>query len=172
MPAPRTAPSKSSPSPRILTEKDGHAIKESLRELIRQRAHNIFEQSGWLHGQADAHWLEAEAQLLQNLQVSESGNWIAINASLSKESGKDVQIVVEPTRVIIRAGKRRQAETSTGTWQEEEVAFFASELPAEVDPSTATASVKNQKLTMMVEKKSTKESPKDSAAATNVSVSS
>jgi HSP20 family molecular chaperone IbpA len=171
MPAAKTAPSKSSASPQFLNEKDGREVKDSLQQVIRKRAHSIFEQSGWQHGQADAHWLQAETQLSQNLQVSESGTWISINASLPKESGKDVQIVVEPTRVIIRARNQRRGETSTATWQEEAVTFFASTLPAEVDPSTATASVKNQKLTMMVEKKSTKETPRG-PAVTGASVSS
>jgi HSP20 family molecular chaperone IbpA len=87
--------------------------------------------------------------------VRESGSWLAVNASLPDVAPEDVLIAVEPKRVLIQAVRgdeiRNDAARETGSTRRE--LFLVQDLNVEVDPETASASLKDQKLTLMVKKK-------------------
>ena len=143
-------------SPRIIGETEKQSFLQSLSRRVSERAHRLFESSGREHGNDRAHWLQAENEVLRRgLEIRESGSWLSINALLPNVSADDFQVCVEPNRVIVRVEKTQNIESSDslerGLMQHE--LFIAQELNAEIDPSTASAAFRDQKLTLMVKKR-------------------
>ncbi len=148
-------------TPRIIGETEKESFIHSLRRRISERAYRLFESLGREHGNEDAHWLQAENEVLQHgLEIRESGSWLSINAQLPDVSADDIQVCVEPNRVILRVETTENIEVSDP--QEREITqrelFIAQEL-TEVDPSTASAAFKDQKLTLMVKKRFPESAP-------------
>ena len=90
----------------------------------------------------------------RGFEIRESGSWLSINAHLPDVSADDIQVYLEPTRVIVRAEKTKMTQNpdsqEQGLTQRE--LFLAEDLNMEIDPSTASAVFKDQKLTVMVKK--------------------
>jgi HSP20 family molecular chaperone IbpA len=156
----RTAVTGSSPTapktPRFADNDAKARIAQALQDRISLRAYSLFEESGRPDGNHFADWLQAESEVLQRtLDVRESGSWLAVNASLPDVAPEDVLIAVEPKRVLIQAVRgdeiRNDAARETGSTRRE--LFLVQDLNVEVDPETASASLKDQKLTLMVKKK-------------------
>jgi HSP20 family molecular chaperone IbpA len=143
-------------TPRIIGESEAKSFHQSLHRRISERAYRIFESSGRAHENDRAHWLQAESEVLRHgLEIRESGSWLSIHALLPGISASDVQIFVAPARVIVRVEKTQTIEGAEppqrGLTQHEE--FLARELNTEIDPGTASAAFKDQKLTLMVKKR-------------------
>lgn len=146
----------SSTSPKILREDEKETLNQAIHRRISEHAFGLYESSGRAHGNHHAHWQEAESKILQHgLEVRESGSWLSVNASLPDVSGEDVQVCVEPNRVIVHAEKTEETKNpeshEQGLTQHE--LFLLEDLNVEVDPSTASVSFKDQKLTLMVKKR-------------------
>jgi hypothetical protein len=161
----------STSTPKIIAESEKESLHHDIHERIAERAYSLYETSGREHGNADQHWLQAESEvLLQGLEIRESGSWLSINAALPDISPEDVEICLEPERVIVRAKKREAIQDSSSHTQglmQTEV-FLVKSLPLEIEPSTASAAFKDQKLTLMV-KKRYPESAKDTPSARTAS---
>ena len=142
-------------TPRISGEAEWQDFGQTLRRRVSDRAYHLFESSGREHGNDHAHWLQAEREILQRgFEIRESGSWLSINAHLPDVSADDIQVYLEPTRVIVRAEKTKTiqnpASEEQGLTQRE--LFLAADLDTEIDPSTASAVFRDQKLTLMVKK--------------------
>jgi HSP20 family molecular chaperone IbpA len=142
--------------PKFADEDGKSRIAQGLQDRISLRAYSLFEESGRPGGNHFADWLQAESEILQRtLDVRESGSWLAINASLPDVTPEDVLISVEPKRVLIQAIRSEAIKNDnareTGSTRRE--LFLVQDLNVEVDPETASASLKDQKLTLMVKKK-------------------
>jgi HSP20 family molecular chaperone IbpA len=163
----RTALSgKSSPAaPKIITENDRNAFDQTIHRQVSERAYSLYDAAGRQDGNSDQHWFQAESEtLLQNLDVRESGSWMSVNAALPDVSAENIEIFLESHRVIVRVQKREglQGESGKGSGSALQDLFLSKILPAEIEPSTASASFKDQKLTVMVKKRypeGTKETP-------------
>jgi HSP20 family molecular chaperone IbpA len=158
-------------TPKIIAESEKESLHQAIQERIAERAYSLYEASGREHGNADQHWLQAESEiLLQGLEVRESGSWLSINAALPDASAEDVEICLEPERVIVRAKKREAIQDSGSQTQDlmQTEVFLVRSLPVEIEPSTASAAFKDQKLTLMV-KKRYPESAKDTPSARTAS---
>ena len=134
-----------------------HRMKE-VSETIGRRAYEFFEQRGREIGRDIDDWLHAEWELLQpcRIEISEDDKALKIRAEVPGFSAKDIQISVEPRRIIISgqsqtAEDQKTAKTVTSEWKLVEI-FRALELPAEVDPARATATVKDGILELSIEK--------------------
>jgi HSP20 family molecular chaperone IbpA len=143
-------------TPRIIGETEAESFHQSLYRRVSERAYRIFESSGRTHENDQAHWLQAEREVLRHgLEIRESGSWLSIHALLPEVSAADLQIYVAPDRIIVRVEKAQIIESSNplqrGLTPHEE--FLAQELNTEIDPSTASAAFKDQKLTVMVKKR-------------------
>ena len=143
-------------TPRIIGETEAESFHQSLYRRVSERAYRLFESSGRAHENDQAHWLQAESEVLRHgLEIRESGSWLSIHALLSEVSAADIQIYVAPDRVIVRVENTQTVENSDppqrGLTQHEE--FLAQELNSEIDPSTVSAAFKDQKLTVMVKKR-------------------
>jgi HSP20 family molecular chaperone IbpA len=167
-PAPIEKPVAS--TPKIIGESGKEALHQAIHGRVSERAYSLYEASGREEGNAERHWLQAEGEILQQgLEVRESGSWLSVNASLPDVSADDMEIYVGPERVIVRAQKRRATENKASQTQTTHMELFlARNLPVEVDPSTASAAFKDQKLTLMVKKRypeGAKDTPSSRAAS-------
>ena len=50
-----------------MVARERHAIEESLRKKIEQRAYEIWENEGGPHGRDMDHWLRAEAEIMRSM---------------------------------------------------------------------------------------------------------
>jgi HSP20 family molecular chaperone IbpA len=145
----------SAKTPRIVGETEKQDFEQVLRRCVSERAYRLFESSGREHGYDRAHWRQAESEVLQHgLEIRESGSWLSINAYLPDVSAEDIQVYLEPNRVIVRAEKTQTVQNADSQEQgfTQRELFLAEELNAEIDPSTASAAFKDQRLTLMIKK--------------------
>lgn len=159
MPATRTAfssrPKLASATPSFISGREADELEQAIYGEIRERAYLLFEQSGREPGNEGANWLRAESEILHpGLQVRESGSWVTLIASIPDASGLDMQIVVRPTRVLVRARESSNGRDSSELAKQggREI-FLAANLTAEVDPPSAAASFKDHNLHLMVKKR-------------------
>jgi HSP20 family molecular chaperone IbpA len=144
MATPKTALSGSAKTPQILSEDQHAAFQDRVRQSISQRAYDIYRESGAQDGNDYQHWIQAENEVLQRgIEVRESGSWLALNASIPDNSADNVEICLTPTSVSVRAEKGAT----------ERDIFLTHDLNTEIEPSTASATLKDQKLTIMVKKR-------------------
>ena len=131
---------------------------KEVSEAIGRRAYEFFERRGQEIGWDIDDWLHAECELLRRvpIEISEDDKVLKIRAEVPGFSAKDIQISVEPRRIIISGQSQttedqETAKTVTSEWKSNEI-FRALELPAEVDPAKATAAVKDGILELSIEK--------------------
>ncbi len=124
-----------------------------LRELIARQAYRLFEEAGFQHGHDLDHWLLAESELLTSISplVAQTATAITVSAAVPGFDAPNIKIHIQPKRVFI-TGKRLEnyevmkdqrmvhAEQVLGR------VFSAVELPEEIDPSKATATLTDGKL--------------------------
>jgi HSP20 family molecular chaperone IbpA len=65
----------------------------------------------------------------------------------------NIEVYLEPTRVIVRAEKSESNQDSDTREISQQEIFLLQDLDTEVDPATASAAFKDQKLTLMVKKR-------------------
>ena len=139
----------------MLAEDQNAAFQDKVRQRVAERAYDIYQNSGGQPGNDYEHWIQAENEVLQRgIEVRESGSWLALNASIPDSSADDVEICLTPTSVTVRAEKSEQikdAANEQGLNQRE--IFLTHDLNTEIEPSTASATLKDQKLTIMVKKR-------------------
>ena len=159
MPATRTAfrsrPTLASTIPNFVSGREAEELEQLISAKISERAYLLFEQSGREPGNEGGNWSRAESEILRcGVQVRESGSWVTLTASIPDASGLDMQIVVRPTRVLVRAREACTGQDSSEpTKQDEREIFLAANLTAEVDPPSAAASFKDHNLHLMVKKR-------------------
>jgi HSP20 family molecular chaperone IbpA len=156
MATPKSALSGSSRTPQILSEDQHSAFQDKVRQSISRRAYDIYQNSGSQDGNDYEHWIQAENEVLQRgIEVRESGSWLAFNASIPDGSADNVEVCLTPTSVIVHAEKAEPITNATGNAQElsQREIFLAHDLNTEIEPSTASATLKDQKLTIMVKKR-------------------
>jgi HSP20 family molecular chaperone IbpA len=171
MATPKTALSEKSSSgtPKLLRNEEKAGLHQSIYHRIAERAYALFESSGRKHGHDAEHWLRAESEILhRGLEIRESGSWLSVNAYLPDVSAEDVQVLLEPDRVVIHTEKnksKQNTKSETSETSREEV-FLVEDLATEVEPETATASFRDHKLSLMVKKRYPLSAPADQQAAT------
>lgn len=131
---------------------------DEIFDSISRRAYEIFEGSGYAPGRELDNWFQAERELLHpvHIQVNESENALEIQAEVPGFSEKELEVSVEPQRLVI-SGKR---ETKTEGKKEKAVySEFCSDqilrvvdLPAEVETDKAVANLKNGVLELRLPK--------------------
>jgi HSP20 family molecular chaperone IbpA len=142
-------------APRFVSRAEAEALDQAIRNRIADRAYQLYEASGYAPGHDREHWLQAEAEeLRRGLEVRESGSWMAVNGSIPGVAAEDVEIYVDARRIIIRAKKHGSVLADGASLKEPETEILlGADLPAEVDPATAAASLKDGKLILMVKKR-------------------
>jgi HSP20 family molecular chaperone IbpA len=132
-------------------------LQQEIRQCIAARAYQLYKESGYQDGNDERNWRQAESDVLQrDIEVRESGTWLALSAILPDFSAQDVQIGVDPSRVLVKAERQpslQEPRENAAQSAEHKKFFWAADLPIEVDPSTTTASLKNCKLSLMLKKR-------------------
>jgi HSP20 family molecular chaperone IbpA len=131
---------------------------DAIFDAISRRAFEIFEGSGHAPGREVDNWFQAERELLHpvHIQVNESEGALEIQAEVPGFSEKELEVNVEPRRLVI-SGKR---DTKTEGKNEKAVySEFCSDqilrivdLPAEVETNKVVANLRNGVLELRLPK--------------------
>jgi HSP20 family molecular chaperone IbpA len=145
---PALVPTAVPKAPQFIDKSQVEALENAIRNHVARRAYQLFELTGCQDGNDLSHWLQAESEVLRPaVQVHESGSWIAIDVCVPQIATHNVQIYVEPNRVMVRA-RRTESSTSDSALPAEEELFLVAHLEQEVDPATASASLRDHTLTV------------------------
>ena len=140
-------------APRFVNKSEADELEHAIRNRIADRAYQLYEASGYAPGRDREHWLQAESEVLrQGLDVRESGSWLSVNGSLPSVAAEDMEIYVDARRIIIRAKQQPSQTVPASSGISSTEMFLGADLPTEVEPGTATAALKDGKLTIMVKK--------------------
>jgi HSP20 family protein len=131
---------------------------KEIYEVIAQRAYELFDGRGRQDGFDLEDWLSAERELLRpiSLEVTESDNRLTVRAEVPDFSEKDLKVSLEPRRLVItgkveEASEQKAGETFYTSRHSNEI-FHTLDLPAEVDPLTASATLKQGILELLLPK--------------------
>jgi hypothetical protein len=117
----------------IFTAAQEEQFASKLRQRIQERAYQHYERQGSVDGRHDAHWLQAERELLQHAPpVHESGAWSTANIALQNADTRNIQVLILENRATVAL-----ADPPT---------YFLIRWPNRVDPMTATAYLKGNTL--------------------------
>jgi HSP20 family molecular chaperone IbpA len=136
-----------------------HKRKTELDLMIARRAFELFEGRDGRHGHDVDDWITAERELLRPYRhnLKESAEAVVFHAKLPCSFTPDqFNISVEPRRLMV-SGERELEVTFVGdgpTHMEKQTQriFRMEELPADVDPSGTTATLKGNLLEIMMPK--------------------
>jgi len=118
-------------------------------EAISRRAYEIFEGSGYAPGRELDNWFQAERELLHpvHIQVNESEEALEIQAEVSGFSEKELEVSVQPQRIVISGKRETNTEQKKGKSVYSETCsdqiLRIVDLPAEVETNKVVASLKN-----------------------------
>ncbi len=124
-------------------------LAEEIERLVARRAYELFEARGCAHGFDREDWLRAHSEILVNvpLDVTETETGLIVRADVPGLGENDVEVLVAP-RALCIIGKRQATSNEEGkqTVYSERRAnqiFRALDLPAEIDPDRAGATLEN-----------------------------
>jgi HSP20 family protein len=129
-----------------------------LQEAITRRAHELWETGGFANGNAIDHWLRAESELLRfaPVEITESEEEVCGYAEVPGLNARDLDIHLEPERLIIRGKAEQSRDRTRGqisyTEREGTQVFRALTLPAAVDTNNATAVLRDGVLELTLPK--------------------
>ena len=122
---------------------------EELHNSIARRAFELFEGNGRWPGRELEDWLRAESELLHptHLELTESDNHLNVRAEVPGFSAKDLEINVEPRRLTVSGKRETKEENKKGKTIYSELStgeiLRVVDLPADVDTSNITATLKD-----------------------------
>ena len=131
---------------------------QQISAAIARRAYELFEARGSEHGHDGEDWFRAESELLTPIPatVVDTDGELTVTAEVPGFTGKDLEVLAEPRRLIIRAKKQETMEQEKGRTalhgKMSNEMFHFLELPHEVDPNKMTATIKNDVLEVTLAK--------------------
>jgi HSP20 family molecular chaperone IbpA len=132
--------------------------REHLNDAISRRAFELYEKEGRVDGQDLRHWLEAERQILYpvHIKLEDADSEFVVLADLPGFTASEIEVSVEPRRVIITGKRDSKEENMQGdaVYVEEcsDEIFRTMDLPAEVNVLKVTAMLKDGVLTVQLPK--------------------
>jgi HSP20 family protein len=153
-----TPPVKEAMPMKLLPGSDLFDRIQDMSNSIARRAFEIFEDRGRAFGHDLEDWLRAESEFLHpiHLDIAESDDAVTVRAEVPGFTAKELEVGVEPHRLTI-SGKREtdQDRASKKTIYTEHCVnqiFRSIDLPAEVDSSKVTATLKDGVLELSMPK--------------------
>ena len=131
---------------------------EHLYDTISRRAFELYEKDGRVDGHDLRHWLEAERELLHpvHMKLEETEGEFVVQAELPGFTASDVEVSVEPRRVIITGKRESKEENKQGgavyVEQCSDEIFRTMDLPGEVNVMKVTATLKDGVLNIQLPK--------------------
>jgi HSP20 family molecular chaperone IbpA len=142
----------------VSLEEDLFQHTQDVFNLIAQRAFEIFESRGRVHGNDREDWFLAESKLLTPVKFhfSESGEQLTARAEVPGFHRQEIKVSLEPRRLSI-SGKTEHRESSESekhphSHRHAEMMYRAIDLPCEVDPSKAQATFNDGRLEVVMPK--------------------
>ena len=140
-------------SPELASRERLKVLEDQLHDRIAERAFQFFEREGRVDGQDWAHWFQAETDVLAlKPEIQESTDTVMVIARLPNIRPEDIEIGVGEHEAIIRT--TTEQVTKTPESKERKELFQSAQWPWEVDPATATASLRDAVLTLVAKKRS------------------
>lgn len=146
--------------------------KDDIDRMIEQRAYELFEGRGSLHGQDVVDWLEAEHEIVHGCRhdLREFPEAIILRAEMPSSYPADqILVSVEPWRLVV-SGEREVdvsywdgAKTCTETRPQR--IFRAHDLPSQVNPSASTAILRDNSLEVVMPKADVAKKPEARSAS-------
>lgn len=138
-------------SPTVITMPEpASTFDHSLREIydhISSRAYELFSQRGYDHGHHFEDWVRAESEILQPVpvEIADDDDSLIVRAEVPGFTPKDLEVKVEPSRLLIRGQsentRQRSAEKTIYSECEKSQIFRVVNLPTKVNPDKVTASL-------------------------------
>ena len=151
-------PAKKRAALRALPPSDLFERMQETYNAIARRAFEAFEGRGRTDGHDLEDWFRAESELLHplHLDVAETDQAVTIHAEVPGFNAKDLEVSLEPHRLVI-IGKRgtkeeRKAKTTIYSEHCSNRLLRSIELPADVDSSKVTAILKDGVLELVIPK--------------------
>jgi HSP20 family molecular chaperone IbpA len=148
-------PSQSNNSVPVLVNPEESHLHSKLNSKIASRAYELYEQNGANHGNDLFNWLQAETEILTRIpEIRQTDSSFSVFAPLESFSAEEISVTVEPGRALILADKHHSSDANAreGSQSSRESAFFITEWPGQVEPSTATAQLKQGNLVLTVKR--------------------
>ena len=130
----------------------------TMYDLIARRAFEICERRGGGPGQELEDWLRAESELLHPVpvNVTELDGQYIVRAEVPGFCGSDIEIGVEPRRLVISGnretrGQQENGQTIRSEWRAERI-LRTVDLPSGIDTSKVSTALKDGILTVDVPK--------------------
>lgn len=124
-------------------------LSQGLKDLISHRAYELFELRGSVHGFDREDWLQAESEILMEVpvEVAETEAGFTVLAKLPGLGENELEVGVGPRSLCI-TGKRTETleekdERGVSTERRTRKIFRAVDLPSEIDPAQASATISN-----------------------------
>jgi HSP20 family protein len=153
-----TQPAKEAAPMKLLSGSDLFDRIQDMSNSIARRAFEIFEDRGRAFGHDLEDWLRAESEFLHpiHLDLAESDDAVTVRAEVPGFSAKELEVGVEPHRLTIsgkrEANEERKSKKTIYSEHCQNQIFRAIELPAEVDSSKVTATLKDGVLELSMPK--------------------
>jgi HSP20 family protein len=122
-----------------------------INDLVARRAYELFESRGRQHGNDLEDWLQAESELLRPIpiEVAEQDDTLTVRAEIPGFATEDLEIKMEPSRLLIKGKKEQPTERKTRKTTFSE--FPANEvfvsrvvsLPVEINPEKSIATLQD-----------------------------
>jgi len=138
---------------RINDESCSH-LRDRMNRSVSKRAFELYEQSGRNMGDDVRHWLQAESEVVHRVpEIRESASWYTVNVPVRGFQPETLYVGVDEQRAVIAAETQESmdmagAQSTAPKEGSRESFFMLAEWPCEVDPSTASAYVKNDTLVL------------------------
>ena len=142
-----------------LSEGDTFAERvEQISTAIARRAYELFEGRRSEHGHDREDWFRAESELLTPVpvRVIETDGELQVRAEVPGFTDKEVEVRIEPRRLIICGKKQQNSEQEKGraasrVERSDEIVRVV-DLPHEIDPDEVRATLENEMLTITLPK--------------------
>lgn len=140
---------------------EGDTLVERMGQMsaaIARRAYELFEARGSENGHDRQDWFRAESELLAPVpvKVAETDQELHVRAEVPGFTDKDVEVRVEPRRLIICGKKQQTSEQEKGRAaskvERSAEILRVVDLPHEIDPDKVRATLENEMLTITLRK--------------------
>ena len=142
---PATIPQRSTPVPILRLLDDGAFVERmgQISSAIARRAYELFEARKSENGHDWEDWFRAESELLTPVpvKVMETGGDLHIQAEVPGFTDKDIEVRIEPRRLIICGKKQQTSEQNKGRVEKSAEIFRALDLAHKIDTEKVTASL-------------------------------
>ncbi len=122
-------------------------LMREMNQAIAEHAYYLAQRRGFMPGNDLDDWFRAESELFRTVPVelTHDDNELKVLAEIPGYNADEVNVHLEPTRLIIRGNKQSEQHKQKGnvsyTERESSQIFRAVHLPVEVDPDKANATV-------------------------------